>query len=180
MSMASAMRHFVDAETVSDALVSLSEFEGLQFDLGKAEEDIFYTDPPFLQLAEYASNYDDDYEQFVEDVERAKAQLVYLPPFEEESSGTNAEDLWRRPLHLMTALRAKGKEFDVVVLLDVLDGIWPNKHAKTLPQFEAERRVFYVAFTRAREKVVMLLNDRIGKYDAVTSPYLDEMGLSVT
>lgn len=180
-SMADAIRHFVDAATVSDALISLSEkFEGLQFDLGKAEDDIFYTDPPFLHLAEYALDYGDDYDQFVDDIEQAKAQLVYIPPFEEESSGTSTEDLWRRPLHLMTALRAKGKEFDAVVLLDVLDGIWPNKNAKTLPQLEAERRVFYVAFTRARKKVVMLLNDRIGKYDAVTSPYLDEMGLSVT
>ena len=179
-SMAEAIRHFVDAATVSDALISLSEkFEGLQFDLGKAEYDIFYTDPPFLHLAEYALDYGNDYDQFVDDIEQAKAQLVYIPPFEEESSGTNAEDLWRRPLHLMTALRAKGKEFDVVVLLDVLDGIWPNKNAKTLPQLEAERRVFYVAFTRARKEVVMLLNDRIGKYDAVPSPYLDEMCLSI-
>ena len=179
VAMADAARHFIDAENVSDALISLSgRFEGLQFDLGKAEDDIFYTDPPFLQLAEYASNYDDDYDRFVDDIERAK-ELVYVPPFDDSTPGNSTEELWRRPLHLMTALRAKGKEFEIVFLLDVLDGIWPNKNAQTPAQLEAERRVFYVAFTRARKRVVMLLNDRIGNYEAVVSPYVGEMGLSV-
>ena len=178
--MSEAIRDFVGSESVSDALFSLSrKFEGLQFDLGKAEEDIFYTDPPFLQLADYASSYGDDYDQFVDDIERAKEQLVYVPPFEDEPSVIGAKDLWQRPLHLMTALRAKGKEFDIVVLLDVIEGIWPNKYAKTQAQLEAERRVFYVAFTRARKKVVMLLSDRFGKLDAVASPYIEELGLSV-
>ena len=180
LAMADALREFINAETVSDALISLSEnFEGLHIDLGKAEDDIFYTDPPFLQLAEYASSYDDDYDQFVDDIEHAKAQLVYIPPFEDSTSGNSTEELWQRPLHLMTALRAKGKEFDTVVLLDVLDGIWPNKNAQTPAQLEAERRVFYVAFTRARKKVVMLLDNRMGNYEAVVSPYIDELGLSV-
>ena len=180
LAMADALREFINAETVSDALISLSEnFEGLHIDLGKAEDDIFYTDPPFLQLAEYASSYDDDYDQFVDDIEHAKAQLVYIPPFEDSTSGNSTEELWQRPLHLMTALRAKGKEFDTVVLLDVLDGIWPNKNAQTPAQLEAERRLFYVAFTRARKKVVMLLDNRMGNYEAVVSPYIDELGLSV-
>lgn len=178
IAMADEIRHFLEAETVTDALGSLSKFEGLQYDLGKAEDDIFYTDPPFLQLAEYASSYDDDYDRFVDDIERAKAQLVYVPPFEEDASGTGTEQLWREPLHLMTALRAKGKQFGSVILLDVLDGIWPNKNAKKLFQREAERRVFYVAFTRARERVVLLLSDHVGNSGTTASPYIEEMGLS--
>lgn len=73
----------------------------------------------------------------------------------------------------MTALRAKGKEFDTVVLLDVHDGVWPNKNAVDEAQLESERRVFYVAFTRARKRVVILLNDRLGP----VSPYISELGL---
>lgn len=180
ISISEAIRQFVGAKSVSDALYTLSmTFEGLQFDFGKAEEDVFYTDPPFLQLAEYASRYGDDYGQFVDDIERAKEQLIYVPPFEDESSANSVKDLWQRPLHLMTALRAKGKEFDIVVLLDVIEGIWPNKNARTAAQIEAERRVFYVAFTRARKTVIILWSDRIGKLNAVASPYLEEMGLSV-
>lgn len=176
--MADAIRNFIDAKTVTDSLLALSlNFQGLQFDMGKAENDIFYTDPPFLQLAEFASAYGDDYELFVEDIERAKDQLVYIPPFS-DTEGESTDELWKRPVHLMTALRAKGKEFDTVVLLDVVDGIWPNKNAKTIEQFEAERRVFYVAFTRARKRVVMIVSDRTGGDKSVPSPYIGELGLA--
>ena len=176
LAMAEAAREYVDATTVSIALLKLSEcFEGLRYDLGKAEEDIFYTDPPFLQLAEYASAYDDDYERFVDDIELAKDSLVYIPPFEESEQTGSTEELWKQPLHLMTALRAKGKEFDTVILLDVLEGIWPNRNARTALELEAERRVFYVAFTRAKKRVVMLVSPR-GK--VALSPYISELGLS--
>ena len=140
---------------------------------------IFFTDPPFLYLAEYATRYGDDYTQFVEDIEQAKEQLAYVPPFEDDAKPVSVEELWKRPLHLMTALRAKGKEFNTVILLDVNDDIWPNRNARTPEQKEAERRVFYVAFTRARKRVLMLVRNRIGNRDAIPSPFIHEMGLSV-
>ena len=179
LQMATAIREFVDADSISAALLVLSNlFEGLQFDLGKAEDDIFYTDPPFLYLSEYASDYGDDYDRFIGDIERAKDQLVYVPPFNDDGQDGTPDELWKRPLHLMTALRAKGKEFDSVILLDVIEGIWPNRNAQTEFQLEAERRVFYVAFTRARQKVVMLVNSRVGNTEAVPSRYISELGLS--
>ncbi len=172
--MADSIRTFIDAKTVSDALRELSVgFEGLHFDFGKAEDDIFYVDPPFFQLAEYASSYGNDYDSFIDDIVKVKETLVYMPPFEVDGQ----ENLWKHPLHLMTALRAKGKEFDTVILLDVDDGIWPSRNAKTSAQLEAERRVFYVAFTRARERIVILLNKHIGNREAVASPYIQELGL---
>lgn len=173
IAMADSIRAFINAETVSDALIELSDkFEGLQRDFGRAETDIFYVDPPFFQLAEYASSYGDDYDSFIDDIERARATLVHIPPFEEQ----NQENLWKHPLHLMTALRTKGKEFNTVILLDVNDGIWPNRNAETHAQREAERRVFYVAFTRARKRVVMLVNSRMGNHEAAPSPYIEELG----
>ena len=49
--MAEAIRAFITSESVSDALLSLSDnFEGLQTDFGKAEEDIFFTDPPIFPV----------------------------------------------------------------------------------------------------------------------------------
>ena len=170
--MADAIRVFLDSECVSDALLSLSgNFEGLQTDFGKAEEDIFFTDPPFLQLADYATRYGTDYDSFVDDIQQAKETLVFVPPFEDSDSG---DDLSKNPVHLMTALRAKGKEFDKVILLDVHEGIWPNKNARTPNQLESERRVFYVGFTRAREQVSMLTNRASG-----ASPYIEELGFDV-
>jgi DNA helicase II / ATP-dependent DNA helicase PcrA len=178
LTFANAIRTFLQATNVSEALETLSEhFEGLDVDLGKAEDDIFFTEPPFVQLAEYASRYGDDYNSFLDDIERAKAQLAYIPPFEEDAQPVAAESLWKRPLHLMTALRAKGKEFDSVILLDVNDGVWPNRNARTPEQLEAERRVFYVAFTRAKSSVVLHVSSHIGQRQAVPSPYIQELGL---
>lgn len=170
--MADALRSFVEAETVADALFALSEnFRGLRKDFVKAEEDIFFVDPPFLQLAEYAKRYGTDFVLFIEDIESAKETLVHLPPIDSDEKG---DDLTKYPLHLMTASRAKGKEFDNVVLLDVEDGIWPHKNAESLQQQEAERRVFYVAFTRARARVTMIMRD-----SAVPSRYIEELGLQL-
>lgn len=158
--MAESIRMFLEADTVSDALIALSEnFLGLQYDFAKSEEDIFFAGPPFEHLAEYALRYDRDYDSFIDDIELAKATLVKTPPVE--------------AIQLMTAFRAKGKEFDKVILLDVEDGIWPSKNARTPEQLEGERRVFYVAFTRAREQVTMLLRN-----GAVPSPYIQELGFT--
>lgn len=171
-----ALLDFLNATTVSDALIAMGEkFEGLQIDMGKAEDDIFFVDPPFLQLAEFAQRYGRDYDEFVNDIELAREQLVRIPPFEDDAEITPTEELYRRPVHLMTALRAKGKEFDTVILLDVNDGIWPSKHAKTIQLKEAERRVFYVAFTRAKKRLIMLVANRFGQKQAIASPYLDEL-----
>ncbi len=157
----------------------LSEhFEGLQVDFGKAADDIFFTDPPFLQLAAYASTYGDNYDRFIDDIEQAKDQLAYTSPFDDDDGESESTESQKRPMHLMTALRAKGKEFDTVVLLDVVDGIWPHKKANQLRQWEAERRVFYVAFTRAKQRVVMLVPTHFGDKETTISPYVGELGLS--
>ena len=95
-----------------------------------------------------------------------------MPPFEDGDSG---DDLSKNPLHLMTALRAKEKEYDKVLLLDVQGGIWPNKNARTPNEVESERRVFYVGFTRAREQVSMLTHTASG-----VSPYVEELGFDLT
>ncbi len=124
LSMASSIRLFMESTNVSEALLALSEhFEGLQMDFGKAANDIFFTDPPFLQLAAYASTYDNDYDRFIDDIEQAKEELAYTSPFEDEDEESESTESQSRPMHLMTALRTKGKEFDTVVLLDVVDGI---------------------------------------------------------
>ena len=179
LSMAAAILSFIDAADVSDTLLALSEeFEGLQRHFGKAQDAIFFVDPPFVQLAEYASSYGDDYSRFVDDIELAKQQLVYIPPFDDDDPGSAPAELWKRPMHLMTAQRGKGKEFDTVVLLDVVDGIWPHKNTKKLRDLEAARRVFYVAFTRAKQRVVMLIPSRFGDKETMISPYVQELGLS--
>jgi DNA helicase-2/ATP-dependent DNA helicase PcrA len=173
-----AIKAFLHADSVASAIEALSlEFDGLQKDYGKSLDDVFYADPPFLYLGAYAERYGDDYGAFYEDVEKAIATLVRTAPDDDEN---NADDSWKRKLHLMTALRAKGKEFDVVIILDCNQDIWPSKLAITEEQQEGERRLFYVAFTRAKKQIVLMVNDQMFQESAIASPYIEEMGLSIT
>ena len=68
-------------------------------------------------------------------------------------------------IHLLTMHAAKGLEFDVVFILGVEDGIVPHKKSVSegLDRIEEERRLLYVATTRARKNLFMsYTNSRLG------------------
>ena len=54
-------------------------------------------------------------------------------------------------VRLMTIHAVKGLEFDTVFLIEANEGRIPYKKAKTEQETEEERRLFYVAMTRAKE-----------------------------
>ena len=57
---------------------------------------------------------------------------------------------------LMTVHNAKGLEFDYVFIVGLDQGVFPNGRTLDVPeQFEEERRLFYVALTRARRRVYL-------------------------
>ena len=117
-----------------------------------------------------------DADDLMDRLETAKSRLREYQAIEEggDDSGESVSVL-ERPLHLMTATRAKGKEFDTVILLDTVEGIWPYPKSTDDPRkLEAERRLFYVAFTRARRKVIMLTTE-----DAPISRFVTEMGIEL-
>lgn len=178
-SFSSAIWPILKGETVSEILDAVSHLSGMEKDYGKSNEDIFFADPPFFYLSRFAARYEDDLERFIEDLEEAKRQTAQVPVDDEEAqqNTTSDGDLWSRPIHLMTALRAKGKEFDTVIMLDVNDGIWPSVHAETENQKEQERRLFYVAMTRAKSKLVMTLSGRIDDKVMARSPFIAEAGI---
>lgn len=69
--------------------------------------------------------------------------------------------LFANPAHnvkLLTIHQAKGREFDAVAIIDLHDGRLPNWRAKTAEALEENKRVFYVAMTRAR-RILMYVTD---------------------
>ena len=164
---------FLSADTLSEAIKVIDEqFAGLRFDWDKQEESIWHTAPPLQQLAEISEDEGFDADDLIDRIESAKMKLEEYRDLEEVTHEGRSPRVWERPLHLLTAFRAKGKEFDTVILLDTVDGIWPDYRANDERQLEAERRLFYVAFTRAQRRVVMLTGT-----DAPISPFIGELEL---
>ena len=65
---------------------------------------------------------------------------------------------------MMTIHTAKGLEFPYVFVCGLNEGIFPNKHADTIDKLEEERRMAYVAYTRAEN--ALFLSDSEGiNYD---------------
>ena len=67
-----------------------------------------------------------------------------------QAQGGNARE---KGVSLMTMHSSKGLEFRVVYILDANEGITPHHKAVLDPDVEEERRMFYVAMTRAKERL---------------------------
>jgi DNA helicase-2/ATP-dependent DNA helicase PcrA len=82
-------------------------------------------------------------------------QLALLSNVEAEGATATRETEER--LRLSTVHQAKGLEFDVVFVLMLCDGLFPSARSVESPEGEEEeRRLFYVAITRARNELYLL------------------------
>ncbi len=84
---------------------------------------------------------------------------------------------------LMTIHASKGLEFDSVFVTGMEDELFPNSNAKLYPrEMEEERRLFYVAVTRAKRHCFLSYAKtrfRFGSLDvSEASPFLDEVDTS--
>lgn len=78
-------------------------------------------------------------------------------------------------LNLMTFHASKGLEFRRVYLIDLNEGLVPHRRAKTKEEIEEERRVLYVAMTRAKEELYLLYTEKRGGRDIPPSRFLREL-----
>ncbi len=106
-------------------------------------------------LVAFAARYDT--------MEELLAQLVLLAS---ESNERSPEDL-KNCLRLTTIHQAKGLEFPVVFVIGLADGTFPLKRTIDEGDLEEERRLFYVAVTRAMEELYL------------TYPMLNQQGSNV-
>lgn len=87
---------------------------------------------------------------------RLLARLEELRTILQERGGDS-----KCPFVLSTVHSSKGLEYERVILMDVLDGIFP-KEGETADETE-ERRLFYVAMTRARDELSVFTFQKMGR-----------------
>ncbi len=104
------------------------------------ENDVHY-------LQEYAANYR-SLESFLNELSLAGTQLVTDHDAQEKAE----EDV----LTLTTIHQAKGLEWEAVYLIGLTEGLFPHQRSmETEEQLEEERRLFYVALTRAKRHLML-------------------------
>lgn len=91
-------------------------------------------------------------------------------------SSKNPKDITFSTIH-----SAKGLEFDAVFIIDLIDGEFPSTYSieKSLlgdySFLEEERRLFYVAITRAKNNLTLFSIDMIGDEIVSSSRFLDDL-----
>lgn len=109
-----------------------------------------------------------------------------LREFIDHSALVSDQDDYKRdaPVTLMTAHSAKGLEFPVVFIVGLEDGLFPHSRSATdRAEFEEERRLAYVAMTRAERYlyVTHAMKRRVYGEELASepSPFLNEMPIDL-
>lgn len=124
--------------------------EYAQFRRMKSEELLEVLD----QLKESAAGFK-TMEEWFEHMEEYKKRL------KEQAQAKKTET---QGISLMTMHSSKGLEFPIVYILDANEGITPHRKAVLDVDIEEERRMFYVAMTRAKERLhVCYVQERYGR-----------------
>ena len=102
--------------------------------------------------------------------------FIYIEKYTEEM-----EQLKKRQqevkdgVHLTTMHSSKGLEYEKVFILDAAEGITPYKKAVLEADLEEERRMFYVAMTRAKKELTICWTKKVGSHEKKPSRFLEEM-----
>ena len=86
----------------------------------------------------------------------------YIEQYEEVLKTSSDE---KEGVHIITMHACKGLEYPVVFLPDCNEGKVPHKKAVSKEEIEEERRMFYVAMTRAKEQLeILYIEDKLKKH----------------
>lgn len=118
----------------------------------------------YLELADFFQNNAKDYptsKEWLQAVEKHKMEFEQ-PESVKKKSG----------VHLVTMHGSKGLEFSFVIIPDVNEGIIPRGRTLSKEAVEEERRMFYVAMTRAKERLEMYYVNGDGERKRLPSRFL--------
>jgi len=127
------------------------------------EEDAQILKRTYLDALEYLVTPHQDLDQFLAHIEEARKVSQSSP---------------REKVNLMTIHQAKGLEFKCVIVPGLNEGILPhvNSLEQTILNLEEERRLMYVAMTRAMERLIITYRKRqMGQPITVASRFLREL-----
>jgi DNA helicase-2/ATP-dependent DNA helicase PcrA len=127
------------------------------------DEDAQILKRAYLDALEYLVTPHQDLDQFLTHIEEAKR-------VNQSSPGGK--------VNLMTIHQAKGLEFKCVIIPGLNEGILPhvNSLEQTILNLEEERRLMYVAMTRAMERLIITHRKRqMGQPITVASRFLKEL-----
>ena len=96
-----------------------------------------------------------------------------------EADFCNSKSIIER-IYVTTVHKAKGLEFDNVIIFDAADGRYPNAYNKTKQQDEEDARKFYVAMSRAKRRLfiayALQMVDRHGRvFNRELTPLMDSI-----
>ncbi|OEU68472.1 MAG: hypothetical protein BBJ57_07280 [Desulfobacterales bacterium PC51MH44] len=72
-------------------------------------------------------------------------------------------------VQIMTIHSAKGLEFETVIIAGMNEGILPSKRDQSAEAIEAETRLFYVAVTRAKDKLIITSRPETSEFHGKTT-----------
>ena len=96
--------------------------------------------------------------EFIKSLEkRGKGMTEILSLLEEVSlvSPVDEDKSYSNKIRLMTVHNAKGLEFENVFVVGLEEGLFPHANSIDQEDFEEERRLFYVAITRAKKNLII-------------------------
>ena len=91
-----------------------------------------------------------------------------------EEKKRRENDLSTPAVQLMTMHSAKGLEYEEVHIIDCVEGEIPHRRSKTPSALEEERRMFYVAMTRTKDKLYIYAPAKISDKPVRVSRFIKE------
>lgn len=126
-----------------------------------------YRQTPFSNLQEIMLEIQESASGF-SDVETWEEQLKLM------AHGIKTNNNKQGGIILTTMHSAKGLEFENVFIVDVIDGVIPHHKSLGEQGIEEERRLLYVAMTRAKQQLFMYIPQKRHQEKTIKSPFIDE------